>query len=132
MIFIDTCAFLARYLVKDQHHKNALKKWSKLQKSNSKMYTSNFVLDEMITLLGRWVGADFAIQKAYSIYHSESFVILRPDETDEFLALGLCKKFSDKRISFTDCISFSLMKRHKIENVFSFDRHFTDAGFSHY
>jgi hypothetical protein len=127
--FIDTGAYLARYLVKDQHHKSAIAKWNKLQKSKTKYLTSNFVLDEMITLLGRWVGQEFALEKAYSIYSSESFLILRPEEKDEFYALELFKKFSDKKISFTDCISFSLMKKHKIQKVFSFDRHFADAGF---
>jgi uncharacterized protein len=128
-IFIDTSAFLARYIVKDQHHEAAISKWNKLQKTEKNYVTSNFILDEMITLLGRWAGEDISLEKAYSIYNSESFVILRPDESDEMEALRLYKKFSDKKIGFTDCISFALMKRHKIQKVFSFDRHFTDAGF---
>jgi predicted nucleic acid-binding protein len=129
--FIDTGAFLARYIVKDQHHKSALLKWNKLQKANTKLYTTNFILDELITLLGRWVGEEFSLEKAYNIYHSEVFIILRPDESDEMQALEYYKKFKDKKIGFTDCISFTLMKKNKISNVFSFDRHFSDAGFIH-
>lgn len=128
-IFIDTGAFLARYIVKDQHHKDALLRWKKLQSAKNKCFTSNFVLDEMITLLGRWVNEDFALEKAYLIYSSDAFTILRPEEADEMLALEYYKKFQDKKIGFTDCVSFALMKKHKISNVFSFDRHFSDAGF---
>lgn len=105
-------------------------KWNQLQKTKAKFYTSNFVLDEMITLLGRWVSEDFALEKAYSIYNSEAFIIVRPEEAEEFHALELYKKFSDKKMGFTDCVSFALMKKYKIQNVFSFDRHFTDAGFT--
>ena len=129
-IFIDTSAFLARYIAKDQYHNTALSKWDKLSKSKSKFYTSNFILDEMITLLGRWVSEEFSLEKAYTIYNSDVFTILRPDDSDEMQALEFYKKFSDKKIGFTDCVSFALMKKHKIEKVFTFDRHFTDAGFT--
>ncbi len=128
--YIDTGAFLARYLVKDQFHHSAVVKWNKLHKNKTKCVTSNFVLDEMITLLGRWGGESFSLEKACSIYQSESFVILRPDESDEMQALEFYKKFSDKKIGFTDCVSFALMKRNKLEKVFSYDRHFADAGFT--
>jgi predicted nucleic acid-binding protein len=129
-IFVDTGAFLARYIVKDQHHKTAISKWNKLHKSNSKYFTSNFVMDEMITLFGRWVSEEFALEKAYSIYNSDLFTILRPEESDEMHALEYYRKFRDKKIGFTDCVSFALMKKHKIQEVFSFDRHFTDVGFT--
>lgn len=129
-IFIDTGAFFARYLVKDQHHNTSISLWNKIYKEYARCFTSNFVLDEMITLLGRRVNEEFALEKANSIYNSNFFTILRPEETDELAALEFYKKFSDQKISFTDCVSFALMKRHKIESVFSFDRHFTHAGFS--
>ena len=35
----------------------------------------------------------------------------------------------DRRWSFTDCTSFELMNRLKIEQAFSFDHHFDQAGF---
>lgn len=128
-IFIDTGAFLARYLVNDEHHTNAISTWNKLQKAHNKFYTSNFIMNEMITLLGRWVTPEFSLEKAHAVYDSSSFIILRPDESDEIQALEFYKKFRDKKIGFTDCISFALMKRYKAAKAFTFDRHFVDAGF---
>ncbi len=129
MIFIDTGAFLARYLSHDQYHLQAASFWKKLEQDNERCLTSNFVLDETFTLLGRWANFDFAVQRARNIYASEALVILRPDQQDELKALDYFGKYADQNVSFTDCISFALMKREKIPRVFSFDRHFKLAGF---
>lgn len=55
--------------------------------------------------------------------------ILRPTLEDELQALDMWEKYADQDLSFTDCISFSLMRSNKIKRVFSFDRHFEFAGF---
>lgn len=132
MIYIDTGAFLARYLTKDQHHNDAVKKWQKLSVEKEKCFTSNFVLDETFTLLGRWADYDFAAKKAHNIYTSNAFTILRPELDDELAALKYFKKYHDHSVSFTDCISFVLAKKNRIKRVFTFDKHFRDTGFSIY
>ncbi len=38
-------------------------------------------------------------------------------------------KLADQGPSFTDCVSFVLMKRRRLRRVFTFDRHFAAAGF---
>ena len=129
MIFIDTGAFLARYLRKDQHHRSAVTAWEELGLKRENCVTSNFVLDETFTLLGRRAGYGFAVQRAKNIYASQSLTIFRPDRVDEIKALQFFSKYADQHVSFTDCISFVLMKREKINRVFSFDRHFELAGF---
>jgi predicted nucleic acid-binding protein len=39
------------------------------------------------------------------------------------------RKFADRTVSFVDATSFVLMRQENIRHVFSFDRHFTIAGF---
>ena len=39
------------------------------------------------------------------------------------------RKYADQQISFTDCVSFAMMRRLGIGAAFAFDRHFRDAGF---
>ena len=130
MIFIDTGAFIARYLSHDQYHPKALAAWNKIREDREVCYTSNFVLDETFTLLGRRAGYDFAVQRAKNIYASKLLTILRPDQSDEIKSLTYFSKYADHLISFTDCISFVLMGREKIKRVFTFDRHFEWAGFA--
>ena len=129
MIYIDTGAFLARHLSKDQYHGLASALWDSIRENNETCVTSNFVLDETFTLLGRRAGYSFAAQRAKNIYASESLEILRPSREDEMKAISFFEKYSDHRLSFTDCISFALMKSRKIKRVFTFDHHFRLAGF---
>jgi predicted nucleic acid-binding protein len=92
----------------------------------------NFVLDETFTLLGRCAGYGFAAQRARNICASEWFTILRPDKNDELKAIDYFEKYSNHRLSFTDCISFVLMQSKKIKRVFTFDHHFLTLGFIKY
>lgn len=45
------------------------------------------------------------------------------------LAWELFLTYDDKKLSFTDCTSFALMKKRGIEKVLSFDEDFNRLGF---
>jgi len=59
-----------------------------------------------------------------------SLEILRPEAADELEALELFMKMADQAVSFTDCISFALMRKRRIEPAFSLDHHLALAGFT--
>ncbi len=129
MIYIDTGAFIARYIHKDQYHSKAVTYWEQIENSNEQCFTSNFVLDETLTLLARRTDYRFASRKGRNILLSKAITILRPAYEDEVLALNLFEKYADLEISFTDCISFVLISKNKINTIFSFDKHFYILGF---
>jgi hypothetical protein len=130
VIFVDTGAFLARYLSKDQFHARSRRAWKSLEKARSSLFTSSFVLDETFTLLARRTSYEFAAERAEAIYASRVLSILRSDATDEAAALVYFRKLADLEVSFTDCVSFALMKSHRLTRAFTFDRHFAAAGFA--
>lgn len=130
MIFIDTGPFVARYLKSDQYHDRAVRSWRRIQTTGLFCFTSNFVLDETFTLLARRADYQFAAERARVILASSVLTILRPQLEDELKAVELFCKFADQKVSFTDCISFVLMTKHKLRKAFSFDGHFEVAGFS--
>lgn len=130
MIFIDTGAFLARHVSHDQFHAKARRAWKDLEKAKSPLFTSSFVLDETFTLLARRTSYAFAADRAEAAYTSRVLTILRPGPDDELEALGLFRKLGDQEVSFTDCVSFALMRRHRLSRAFTFDRHFAAAGFT--
>lgn len=129
MIFIDTGAFLARYWRRDQYHEDALAFWKELEATGEGLLTSNLVLSETFTLLARWTEYRYAARKARALYASPRFTVVRPDAEDELAALTLFEKLADQKVSFTDCVSFALMRAGRIRQAFTFDHHFGLAGF---
>jgi predicted nucleic acid-binding protein len=129
VIFVDTGAFIARYVSRDGHHARARRTWAEIEKLRTPCFTSNFVLDEAFTLLGRQTSYTFAAERARGLLASKALTILRPDAQDEIAALDLFTRFADQEVSFTDCVSFALMRRHRLTRAFTFDRHFVAAGF---
>jgi predicted nucleic acid-binding protein len=129
VIFIDTGAFLARHLSRDQHHTDAVAGWQALANAGLACCTSNFVLDELLTLLGRRAGYAFAAERARTLYASSVLTILRPDHDCEIAAIAWMERYADQQVSYTDCVSFQLMHNRRIDTAFTFDRHFDLAGF---
>ncbi len=129
MIFVDTGAFVGRFLANDQYHEAALGLWDQVERANETCVTSSLVLAETITLLARRSSAAFAVEKARLIYGSARFQILRPGPAEEADALAVLLKYADQRVSFTDAVSFVLMQRDGLRRAFTFDAHFPIAGF---
>jgi len=132
MIFIDTGALIARFVGVDQHHVQALPLWKRIEETRPVCVTSNLVLSETLTYLGRRVDYRFAAQKGKILYASHWLGILRPTEEDDSMGLRYFEKYADQEVSFTDCVSFALMQKRKIRQAFTFDRHYALAGFELY
>ena len=126
MIFIDTGAFLALYSKRDQFHRQASKIFPSLPRPFA---TTNHVVDELATLLGRTAGYRYAADRIDDLYVSQSIDVLASTRDDEIEAIRWMRKYADKEISFTDSISFVMMRRLGIRMAFTFDSHFRDAGF---
>jgi uncharacterized protein len=127
MIFVDSGPFLARYLPKDAFHERALELWPTL--TASRLVTSNHVMAESLTLIGRCASYSFAAECGERLYGSETLEIIFSTQEGETAALQLFRKFADQKVSFTDCVSFALMRNFGIQTAFTFDRHFLQAGF---
>jgi hypothetical protein len=128
-LFIDTGAFLARELMHDQHYEAAAEAWKILADSGDRLYSTEHILDETITLLARRESYAFAAECAAAYLQSKEIEWLRPSLEDYGKAVKLMRKYADQSVSFTDCISFVLMRRESITRVFAFDRHFQAAQF---
>ncbi len=128
-LFIDTGAFLAWEMARDQHHAVADSAWRGLAESAVRLMTSEHVLDETLTLLGRRISYAHAAARGEDYLRSGSLEVLKTDGEDLPDAAKSMRKYADQGVSFTDCVSFVLMKRESVRSVFGFDRHFEAAGF---
>ena len=127
MTFVDTGAFIARFLPQDSLHQRALEVWPQL--AGERLFTSNHILDETLTYIGRHSSYLFAAECGERLYGSEKLEIIFSTQEDETAALQLFRKFADQKVSFTDCVSFAIMRKFGIQTAFTFDRHFLHAGF---
>ena len=128
-LFVDTGAFLAKELSSDQYHAEAARSWGKLNQLPYRLVSSEHVLDESATLLARRTTYAWASEWGNDVINS-GIKWLKTGETEWRTAFRLMRKHADQGVSFTDCISFALMRREGIKQVLGYDRHFEAAGFA--
>jgi uncharacterized protein len=68
---------------------------------------------------------DFVIA---DFWDNPAVIIEQPSYGDQVEAVAILRKFLDKTYSFTDALSFVVMKRLDINQVVTFDRHFRQFG----
>ncbi len=130
-VFVDTGAFCAFTIPNDQHNRIAKEIYKRLKGENAAFYTSNYVLDEVFTLLKTRGSHKTAVKFMEQLEEKSHLDIMQVSEVIEEAAKVIFKRFDDKRLSFTDCTSFSLINRFKIDAVFAFDEHFRYHPYSH-
>lgn len=128
-IFVDTSAWCAFFNAGDQHHDWAKNAWQELGTQHGELVTSDYVLDETITLLRNRCGFAAAKEAGEKLQASEILTRLFVDQRHFQLAWEWFKKYRDHDFSFTDCSSFVFMKEKRIERVWTLDQHFVAAGF---
>ena len=131
MIFIDTSALHALHVSNDLNHESALKvKRALSKKKHGQSITTNYILDETYTLLRISVGVKNSIKIGELIRNSKILKVIWIDPSIETLAWNLFCNYSDKNFSFTDCMSFIIMKELNIRDAFTYDEHFKQMNFN--
>lgn len=131
-VFIDTWGWLAIGHRKDPFHKEVIEYYQKLIADNSLIFTSDYVLDETITLLFRREKYEEAVNFMGGIFQAieSGYVTVDRITSQRFLsAWELRKKFKDKPlISFTDITTMVIMQEREIKHILTNDDHFTHIG----
>ena len=91
--------------------------------------TSNYVIDETLTLLKERRGVSVAVSFREDLEKSNAVKVLWLEPDIETEAWRIFKTHKDKDYSFTDCTSFALMDLHGVKNAFAYDGHFRQYGF---
>jgi predicted nucleic acid-binding protein len=129
-LFVDTGAWFSLVDRSDQHHNKAVDIYPNLLKSYRHLTTSNHVIAETYILIRRAIGHQSAITFLENIAASPRIIKIYSDSTFEETAEGILRKYHDQDFSYTDAVSFAVMKQYGILQAFSFDQHFVIAGFT--
>ena len=128
-MFVDTSAFYALEDVSDYNHRKATEVRDEIRNKKIKLFTSNFVLDETLTLIRIKLGHNATVNFGRDIQKSKIISAVHVTEKIEKHTWKTFVKYHDKEFSFTDCTSFEIMKEYKINRAFTFDNHFKQFGF---
>lgn len=123
-IFIDTGAFIALTDVSDENHAIAKAFYKSASEKSSKFITTNFVICETMNYLNARISHNVSAIFRENIKKSKMVEIVNITPLMEDMAFNIFKQYKDKDFSFTDCTSFHVMKSHKINKAFAFDKHF--------
>jgi uncharacterized protein len=128
-VFVDTAGFLALWDAADEHHRRAVNLQTELAGKGRRFLTCDYIVDETVTLLLVRHSHGAAVDFLRTVTASES-LHLEWTSSDRFhAAAGFFARHHDKAWSFTDCVSFALMHELNIQDCFTTDHHFRQAGF---
>jgi predicted nucleic acid-binding protein len=128
-IFVDTSGFYALLIKADDRHAVASRLVGDARRRKRRFVTSDYVLDETATLLKarghvHLLGAFFEKVRASHVCRIEW---TDPERFEAVQAFFL--KHVDQGRSFTDCLSFCLMRELRLRDALTKDGHFHEAGF---
>lgn len=129
-IFVDTSWYKALVDVNDDFHDKARKQSANLISQESFFVTTNYVIDETLTLLRVRRSLEISLKFRDLLVEMTTITkIVRVLPQDETLAWDWFPKNWSK-LSFTDCTSLAVMQRLGLREVATFDDHFSRAGFN--
>ena len=126
-VFVETSAIVAIVDAGQDRHADAAAAWEAALDSGRALYTSNYVLVETFALVQRRLG--LAACREVSTALVPLLSRLWVDETLHQTALAAVFAADSRSLSFVDCTSFEIMRRHGLEEVLTLDRDFARQGF---
>jgi uncharacterized protein len=128
-VFADTSFFFALAAKRDHTHGAAKAAYARLLKAGRRLITTDYVIDETLTLVKLRTESQVALALLDRIEQSDTVTIERVDAARFQAAKNLFRKHADHDYSFTDCTSFVLMRELKLTEALTIDAHFAEAGF---
>ena len=127
-VFVDTSALYAVLDADDDNHSSASEEWQRLLLNSPQLVTTNYVLVEATALMQHRLGVD-----AVRTFERDVCPVLGLEWIDEARhAAGMASVLAAGRrqLSLVDCVSFAAMRDLGLRDVFAFDEHFADQGFT--
>jgi uncharacterized protein len=130
--FVDTWGWVALGHKRDSYHKEIVRFYREAQNRKDEIVSSDYVLDELITLLFRRENSTEALDFIDGILSSAvlGYIKIEKISSEHFdRAWELKRRFKETpSISFTDLTSMVLMNEMGIKKILTGDQHFFQTG----
>lgn len=128
-VFVDTGGWMACADAGDPANHSCRTARDRVLEEGRTLVTTDFVVDETLTLIRFRLGLRAASTWWQQIDRSTRLRWERV-ESDRFeRARQLLFRYRDKDLSFTDCTSVAIMQELRLTTVITTDRHFRQLGF---
>jgi predicted nucleic acid-binding protein len=128
-LFVDTAGWTMLADAADRQHAAARAFRDRWLERGGVLVSSDFVMDETLTLLRMRLGLQAAERWWDQVQSSTRVRWEWIDPARAESARHWFFRWQDKDFSFTDCASFVVMKQLRIREALTNDRHFVQAGF---
>ncbi|MBI2894612.1 MAG: type II toxin-antitoxin system VapC family toxin [Deltaproteobacteria bacterium] len=128
-LFVDTAGWMMLADGSDPCHAAAVEVRDRFLESGGVLLSTDFVMDETLTLLRVRLGLDAAERWWGQVDASPRLVWDWIDPERAVAARHWFFRWRDKGFSFTDCTSFVVMTERRLKVALTSDRHFVQAGF---
>ena len=124
-VFVDTGAWYALIDRRDPDHERVV---AAFHEHRGRLLTSNFVLDETLTLVRYRLGWKISHRFGEQLRTGALARFERISPRDEEAAWTIFSTYSDKSFSYTDCTSFALCNRLDLPICLAIDSDFRAFG----
>lgn len=126
---VDTAAWIALVNTRDELHDRAKDIMAELRRNNVALVTTEFVLLEVANAFCSSAWRDKAVKLIDGLRSLPNLKIIEAESLLLSEGWRLYSTRLDKEWSLTDCVSFAVMQEEQINQAFTSDHHFEQAGF---
>ena len=128
LVYVDTSALIALAMSTDKYHGPATEYFRGALEDGTRFITGRPVLIEYIDGVAKRIGKSEAVEELRLLESTATLRIESDAEEDWELGRQLFLRYDDQAVDLTDSISFAIMDRLGLKEVFTFDRDFAVHG----
>jgi uncharacterized protein len=129
-VFVDTAGWFAAANSRENYHAEAAAAYDDFGQRRVRLVTTNLVVAEIHILTARQHGAEAGCALLDAIYADPLYTVVTSDrQLESDAADRWLRPYRDHRFSLADAVSFEVMRRERIADVFTLDHHFEIAGY---
>ncbi len=128
-LFVDTSAWYPLAVRSHPDHGSLASVLVDRIRRGVRVVTTNLVIGETHALLLRRAGREPALRFAATVRQAPNLVLWSTPELEDHAITDWLERYSDQDFSFTDAVSFAVMRERDIGEALTLDHHFAAAGF---
>ena len=127
-VYVDTGFWIALMDAKDSHHGNVKSVFGS-RFEDSEIVTSEIVVGETVTYLNCSLKRHDLAVAFLDQLEAAPLHLLEDGPNTRGEACEILRRYTDSPLSYADCVSFALMRKHAVNRFAGYDRHFAMMGF---